>query len=123
MDIFDRDVEEIMIDVIVRGEFVDLNVSGNLDAIKSHELGNIVDNLINRNKKMFVFDLGYVTYLSSSGISVLISTLRKLKALHGHMFLSNLSFEVLKTMELVQIEGLFDIINIVEDPSIQVKAA
>ncbi len=104
-----------MVDVTKKGDVVLLKVSGRLEINQALELEEIINNHINNGSKYFVFDLGDVHYLSSSGIRVFIATLRQLKDLKGRMILSNLSSNVIKTLKIVELDGLFEIINNADD--------
>lgn len=104
-----------MVDIDKKGQVVVLKVSGRLEINQALELEEIINTHINNGSKLFVFDLGEVHYLSSSGIRVFIATLRQLKDLKGRMILSNLSANVVKTLKIVELDGLFEIIGSVED--------
>lgn len=104
-----------MVDVEKRGDVVVLKVSGRLEINQALELEEIINTNINSGSKLFVFDLGDVHYLSSSGIRVFIATLRQLKDLKGRMILANLSANVIKTLKIVELDGLFEIIGSVDD--------
>ena len=107
--------EEYMVDIEKRGDIAILKVSGRLEINQALELEETINTHINNGTKLFVFDLGDVHYLSSSGIRVFIATLRQLKDLKGRMILSNLSQNVIKTLKIVELDGLFEIIANVED--------
>jgi anti-anti-sigma factor len=104
-----------MVDVEERGEIVVLKVSGRLEINQALELEEIINTHINNQKTLFVFDLGDVHYLSSSGIRVFIATLRQLKDLKGRLVLSNLSSNVVKTLKIVELDGLFEIVGSIDD--------
>ncbi len=104
-----------MVEVEEKGDVTLLKVSGRLEINLALELEEIINNHINNGKKLFIFDLGDVHYLSSSGIRVFIATLRQLKDIKGRMVLSNLSANVIKTLKIVELDGLFDIINNMDD--------
>ncbi len=104
-----------MVDTEKQGNVVILKVSGRLEINQALELEEVINTHINNGSKYFVFDLGDVHYLSSSGIRVFIATLRQLKDLSGRLILSNLSPNVIKTLKIVELDGLFEIINGVDD--------
>ncbi len=104
-----------MVDVEKNGNVIILKVSGRLEINQALELEEVINTNINNGGKFFVFDLGEVHYLSSSGIRVFIATLRQLKDLSGRLILSNLSPNVIKTLKIVELDGLFEIINNVDD--------
>jgi anti-anti-sigma factor len=104
-----------MIDVIKKENIVVLKISGRLEINQALELEEVINNNINNGAKLFVLDLGEVHYLSSSGIRVFIATLRQLKELKGRMILSNLSSNVIKTLKIVDLDGIFEIVNSVDE--------
>lgn len=104
-----------MVDTEKQGNVIILKVSGRLEINQALELEEVINTHINNGSKYFVFDLGDVHYLSSSGIRVFIATLRQLKDLSGRLILSNLSPNVIKTLKIVELDGLFEIINGVDD--------
>lgn len=104
-----------MVDVEKQGNVTVLKVSGRLEINQALELEELINSQINGGGRLFVFDLGDVHYLSSSGIRVFIATLRQLKDLKGRMILSNLSSNVIKTLKIVELDGLFEIISNVDD--------
>ena len=98
-----------MVEVNKQDDKAVLKVSGRLEINQALELEEVVNSNIKDGMKYFVFDLGDVHYLSSSGIRVFIATLRQLKDLKGKMVLSNLSANVLKTLKIVELDTLFEI--------------
>jgi anti-anti-sigma factor len=108
-------MEDGMIDAEKRGDIIILRVSGRLEINQALELEEVINTHINNGSKLFIFDLGDVHYLSSSGIRVFIATLRQLKDINGRLILSNLSQNVVKTLKIVELDGLFEIINSVDD--------
>lgn len=104
-----------MVHVEERGNITILNISGNLEIKHATEMEGVVNDLITGGKRTFLFDLGEVTYLSSSGIRVFISTIRQLKELKGRMVLSNPSESVMKTLKMVELDVLFEIMRNTDD--------
>jgi len=104
-----------MVEVEKKGKIVIIKVSGRLEINQALELEEVVNDNIKNGEKFFIFDLGDVHYLSSSGIRVFIATLRQLKETNGRLVLSNLNSNVIKTLKIVELDGLFEIINSVDD--------
>ena len=75
-----------MVEAEKRGDVVILKVSGRLEINQALEMEEVINTHINNSNKLFVFDLGDVHYLSSSGIRVFIATLRQLKILTADLF-------------------------------------
>jgi len=104
-----------MVDVEKRDNVVIIRVSGRLEINQALELEETINAQINQGEKLFIFDLGDVHYLSSSGIRVFIATMRQLKETNGRMILANLTPNVHKTLKIVELDGLFEIMNSVDD--------
>lgn len=104
-----------MVDVKNRSGVLLLKVTGNLDITPAKEMEEIINHHIANGEKLFVIDLGDVQYLSSSGIRVFVATLRQLNKIKGRLVLSNLSETAVKTLRIVEMTGIFDIIHSVED--------
>ena len=104
-----------MLEVEKKKNIVVIRVSGRLEINQALELEDLINNHIASGAKFFAFDLGNVHYLSSSGIRVFIATLRQLKELKGRMVLANLSNNVIKTLKIVELDSLFEIIDNIED--------
>jgi anti-sigma B factor antagonist len=96
---------------ICSGEIVEIKLTGNLDYNKAQEAEDYINNQITGGKKLFVIELGGVNYLSSSGLRVFVSTLRRLKDLKGRMVLANLSMAVVRTLDAVQLNSFFDVVQ------------
>lgn len=104
-----------MVDVEKRDNVVVIRVSGRLEINQALELEETINAHINQGEKFLVFDLGDVHYLSSSGIRVFIATMRQLKENNGRMILANLTPNVHKTLKIVELDGLFEIMGSVND--------
>ncbi len=104
-----------MLEVEKNKDVVIIKVSGRLEINQALELEDLINNHISNGAKYFAFDLGNVHYLSSSGIRVFIATLRQLKELKGKMVLANLSNNVIKTLKIVELDSLFEIVDNLED--------
>ncbi|URA09129.1 STAS domain-containing protein [Thermospira aquatica] len=104
-----------MVDVEKKDNITIIRVSGRLEINQALELEETINSRINQGEKFFIFDLGDVHYLSSSGIRVFIATMRQLKENNGRMILANLTPNVHKTLKIVELDGLFEIMGNVED--------
>ncbi len=92
-----------------------ISLEGRMDVYKSLEVENEVNKYIDSGEKFIVFDLENVKYMSSSGIRVLIATLRRLKEMGGTVKLANLNPSVKKIFKLVELEDLFETYGSVDE--------
>lgn len=88
-------------------EIVFLN--GRLDAYNSNLVENKLDELIDSGKIKMVADLSGVEYISSSGLRVMLSSLKKLDKLGGILKLSSLQPYVKEVFEIAGFTQLFQI--------------
>lgn len=81
---------------------------GDLDLYNAPELKEFIMSLIENNKIKIIINMKEVTYIDSSGIGVLITTLTKIKQKNGAMKISSLSSSVKKVFELTKLTSFFD---------------
>jgi anti-sigma B factor antagonist len=94
-------------------EIVFLN--GRLDAYNSNLVENKFDELIDSGKVNMIADLSGVEYISSSGLRVMLSSLKKLNQLEGTLKLSSLQPYVLEVFEIAGFTQLFEIYDSEEE--------
>ncbi|NYB51369.1 MAG: STAS domain-containing protein [Methanobacteriaceae archaeon] len=83
--------------------------NGRLDAYNSNLAEEKFDELIESGKVKLVADLSGVEYISSSGLRVMLSSLKKVKKLEGNLKLSSLQPYVLEVFEIAGFTQIFDI--------------
>jgi len=93
----------------VRGEVVVLDISGEIDLYNAPEIKDIVNKLIEQKKYSVVINLKEVTYIDSSGIGALISSLSNLKKYQGGLKIINVFASVKKVFELTKLTSFFEI--------------
>ncbi|HOP28900.1 MAG TPA: STAS domain-containing protein [Spirochaetota bacterium] len=99
----------------VRGEVVILDISGEIDLYNAPEIKDIVNKLIEQKKYSVVINLKEVTYIDSSGIGALISSLSNLKKYHGGLKIINVFASVKKVFELTKLTSFFEIYDSEDD--------
>ena len=88
---------EISVKTINDVEIVYIN--GRLDAYNSNLVEKELDELIDSGKIKIVADLSGVEYISSSGLRVMLSSLKKLNSLGGTLKISSLHPYVMAVIE------------------------
>lgn len=88
-------------------EIVFLN--GRLDAYNSNLVEKKFYEVIDSGKLKMVADLSGVEYISSSGLRVMLSSLKKLNQLEGTLKLASLQPYVLEVFEIAGFTQLFEI--------------
>ncbi|HII84559.1 MAG TPA: STAS domain-containing protein [Methanobacterium subterraneum] len=86
-------------------------INGRLDAYNSNLVEEKLDKLIDSGKTNIVADLSGVEYISSSGLRVMLSSLKKLNALGGNLKLSSLQPYVMEVFKIAGFTKLFQIYN------------
>ncbi|MCS7299558.1 MAG: STAS domain-containing protein [Spirochaetia bacterium] len=89
------------------GDVVVVRLEGRIDVQAALELEKQVNDIFNTNINKIVFDFEKVQHLSSSGIRVLISSLRRTTANKGGVKLSNVEQSIRKILKLVELDSLF----------------
>jgi len=92
-----------------KGEVVILDISGEIDLYNAPEIKDIVNKLIDQKKYNVIINLKEVTYIDSSGIGALISSLSNLKKYQGGLKIINVFASVKKVFELTKLTSFFEI--------------
>jgi len=99
----------------VKGEVVILDISGEIDLYNAPEIKDIINRMIEQKKYNVVINLKNVTYIDSSGIGALISSLSNLKKYQGGLKIVNVFASVRKVFELTKLTSFFDIFDSEEE--------
>lgn len=92
-----------------KSDVIILDVNGEIDLYNAPEIKESISKLIERQKFNIVVNLANVSYIDSSGIGALISSLSNLKKFNGTMKIINLSGSVRKVFELTKLTSFFEI--------------
>jgi len=85
-----------------------LEVSGRIDSINVHELGEALNARIEAGDAQIVVDLSGVEYVSFVGLRELVVALKKVKRGTGDLRLAGPSQRVVDTLKLAGVEELFE---------------
>lgn len=96
-----------------RGNIHLVKVEGRLDASFSSQLEDEIDRLLEKTKKI-IMDFSEVTYLSSSGLRVLLS-IRKETENQGGLVLMNLIDIVRRILQVAELDDFFSQAESVEE--------
>ncbi|HLD94361.1 MAG TPA: STAS domain-containing protein [Anaerolineales bacterium] len=93
-----------------------LRVSGRVDAETAPSLEKQINKVFNKGQHHLVVDLGGVDYISSAGLRVLVTALKKTRRYNrGDVRLAALSIRLKEAFQLVGFNKLFQIFEEVED--------
>lgn len=88
------------------GEELQLKVTGDVNNETSPELRQVMDTLWSQAVRTVALDLSNVTYLSSSGISLLLETRLRAMRQQGRLSISQVSAEVREVLATCRLDGL-----------------
>jgi anti-sigma B factor antagonist len=94
-----------------KGDIVILDISGEIDLYNAPEIKDIINKLIDEKKYNVVINLEEVSYIDSSGIGALISSLSNLKKYQGGLKIINVFASVRKVFELTKLTSFFEIFD------------
>ena len=98
-----------------KGDVVVLDIAGEIDLYNAPEIKDIINKLIEERKYNVIINLEKVSYIDSSGIGALISSLSNLKKYQGGLKIINVYASVRKVFELTKLTSFFDIFDSEED--------
>lgn len=84
-----------------------IEIKGDVDINTVRDLKAAIFDALNTNKKRFIINLENVNYMDSSGIGVLIITLKKTHITGGEFYLCNVPEHIKKILKLTQIHKIF----------------
>ena len=94
------------------GNILVLYLSGQLDNVAAHEFASLLARHIEAGEHHLLLNLANLSYLSSSGLRILLGAAQKLDTLRGKFFLCSLTNAVKQAIELV---GFHRILKIYEN--------
>ncbi len=86
-----------------------LDIQGEIGLYSAPEIKDKIQGFISENKCNVIINLGEVSYIDSSGIGALISSLSSLKKSNGGMKIINVLSTVRKVFELTKLVSFFEI--------------
>lgn len=92
-------------------DIVVLDISGEIDLYNAPELKDTINQLIEDQKYNVIINLEKVSYIDSSGIGALISSLSSLKKYQGGLKIINVYASVRKVFELTKLTSFFEIFD------------
>ena len=93
------------------GQAVILDIKGEIDLYNALDIKNKINSLIELKKILIIINLNEVSYIDSSGIGALISSLSNIKKYQGKMLICNVHDSVKKVFELTKLTSFFQIFD------------
>ena len=111
-----RDVSEYAKVIIEdKGNAKVIKLEGKLDVNLSISIETELEQLVESGSTKLILELSGVEYLSSSGIRVFISIMRKIKSKEGKLVLACVPDIIKKILKTVELEDLFEVYESVDD--------
>ena len=88
-----------------------LDINGEIDLYNAPEIKDVIAKLIDEKRYQIVINLEKVSYIDSSGIGALISSLSNLKKYQGGLKIINVAGSVRKVFELTKLTSFFEIFD------------
>lgn len=89
------------------GDETTLTIDGTLDAVTAPDLRPLLDALVAENRKKIVVDLGSLRLIDSSGVGVLVSLFKRVRAYGGEVNLVGLRDQPLAIFKLLRLDRVF----------------
>jgi anti-anti-sigma factor len=86
--------------------------SGILSGVQANQLRQEINNLLDAGVNHILVDFKDVTFMDSSGLGVLVATLKRVKATDGRFSLCSVSPEIRILLEIADVERFFEIFAI-----------
>jgi anti-anti-sigma factor len=97
------------------GKVAVVKLDKHLDVFVSIETEENILKIINEGSKYILFDMSDVLYISSSGLRIFISAMRKLRTIDGVLKVSGMRKNVKKVFETVELIDLIELYDTIED--------
>jgi anti-sigma B factor antagonist len=86
-----------------------ISLNGRLDAYSSNEVETGINTLVDKGCVRIVVNFNGVEYISSSGLRVMLASLKRLKKVQGHLKLACLKPYVKEVFDIAGFTQLFEI--------------
>jgi len=98
-----------------KGEILILHIKGRLDALSSPTAEKKIFDAINSGQQKMLLDMAGVTYLSSAGMRMLLSTSKKLRSLSGKLAISGMPANVLDVLKMSGFDHVLELFKSEEE--------
>ncbi len=89
------------------GDETKLTIDGTLDAVTAPELRPSLDQLVAENRKLITIELSALRLIDSSGVGVLVSLFKRVRANGGDVRITGLRDQPLAIFKLLRLDRVF----------------
>jgi anti-sigma B factor antagonist len=93
----------------VTGNLIILSLTGRLDTINFPLLDNEMTALLESGRKLFILDCQNLDYVSSSGLRILLKSLKQVKSSGGRLTICALQPQIAQVFKISGFDHLFEI--------------
>lgn len=86
-----------------------LDLSGRMDINASDVINKYIDQILEENGKLILLNFSQIDFVSSPGLVILVSILKKVRKLQGKIVLCNLQSYVREVFEVTQLTKVFEV--------------
>ncbi|TNF32424.1 MAG: anti-sigma factor antagonist [Deltaproteobacteria bacterium] len=94
-----------------KGSALVVAISGSLDTKTAPAAETAIGAILDQGRNHLVVDFSEVDYIASSGLRVLLSTMKRLKKSKGKMFLCGMNPTVREVFDISGFSGIFKILD------------
>ncbi|MDH3998265.1 MAG: STAS domain-containing protein [Desulfuromonadales bacterium] len=91
-----------------------LSLGGEMDAVTAPDYENSFNELITAGEKHFIVDLSGLSYISSAGLRVILTTAKTLKGAEGQVLFANIEGTVKEVFDMSGFSSIFQICDSIE---------
>ena len=91
------------------GDETVLKIEGTLDAVTAPELRSVVDDLVNESRKEVTLDLVDLRLIDSSGVGVIVSLFKRVRANGGQVRITGLRDQPRAIFRLLRLDRVFPV--------------
>ncbi len=91
------------------GDETVLKIEGTLDAVTAPELRSVVDDLVNESRKEVTLDLMDLRLIDSSGVGVIVSLFKRVRANGGQVRITGLRDQPRAIFRLLRLDRVFPV--------------
>jgi anti-sigma B factor antagonist len=96
---------------------------GNLDAMTAPTLKDAVISIEQAKQLKVVVDLSRLALIDSTGVGVLISLFKRLRALNGHVYFAGLTGQPKEIFRLLRLDRSLDLFATVDEAAERIRSA
>lgn len=98
-----------------KGDILILRIRGRIDAVSAPAAEKKIFDSIENGQEKLVLDFSGVTYLSSAGMRMLLSTTKRIRSLSGKLYVCNMALNVLDVLKMSGFDHVLDIYQTEEE--------